>query len=70
MLEQVPSRRNPEVQNQAAALLFETAGSDAGMVSLNDLLAKPVHQPPGKIIHAVLLQPSCLYRGPLICCQA
>lgn len=31
MLEQVPSRRNPEVQNQAAALLFETAGSDAGM---------------------------------------
>jgi len=32
MLEQSPSRRKTSVQNQAASLLMEAAGSDAGMV--------------------------------------
>ena len=32
MVEQIPSRRKSDVQNQAASLLLEAAASDVGMV--------------------------------------
>lgn len=33
MVEQIPSRRKSDVQNQAASLLLEAAASDVGMVN-------------------------------------
>ena len=61
VLEQVPSRQNPEVQNQAAALLFETAGSDAGRVSYEVLLVQDLLRPSARCSHAQPLWPACLW---------